>query len=179
MCLHDDVFLTDLHLSSNGLTGSLPKNLTISESLTDVSLSHNQLTCTIPDTFQSKPWNRLDLSFNRISGTLDSSRFNTLEDNSARYLEENWLSGVIPKGLIGVKQVNILNGNIFGCYLSKIDVPQYDPNFSNYKCGSTSFDACSLFRLVRINRLVNSYLINVEVYWREKQSRERIAYNYM
>ena len=132
--------LQTLHLSGNGLTGSLPSNVNISESLTDVSLSHNLLTGSLPDSFQSKRWRRLDLSFNRISGTLSSSGFNNLDVNSSVYVEENLLSGGIPNGLVGSKQINILNGNIFGCSLSKSDAPRSDPDYSNYSCGSNSFD---------------------------------------
>ena len=132
--------LQTLHLSGNGLTGSLPDDSKISNNLTDVSLSHNLLTGSIPDSFQSKRWKRLDLSFNRISGTLSSSGFDQLNANSAVYLEENWLSGNIPNGLVGAQQINILNGNIFSCSLSKSDAPRYDPDFPNYNCGSNSFD---------------------------------------
>ena len=132
--------LQTLHLSGNGYTGSLPNNITISKNLTDLSMSHNLLTGSIPDSFQLKRWKRIDLSFNRISGTLSSSAFSNVNMNSTIYLEENWISGRIPTGLIDVEQINILNGNIFGCSLSKWNAPRNDPHFSNYSCGSNSFE---------------------------------------
>ena len=151
--------LQTLHLSGNGLTGSLPSNLSISKNLTDLSLSHNILTGTIPDSFQSKRWRRLDLSFNRFSGTLSPSEFNNLDVNSIVYLEENWLSGNIPNGLISVEQINILNGNIFGCSLSKSDAPHSDPDYSNYSCGSNSFEVVYFIWLGSVGLVVMLLLI--------------------
>ena len=79
------------------------------------------------------------MSFNRISGTLSPSGFNNLDANSSVHLEENLSSA---NGLVGSKQINILNGNTFGCSLSKSDAPRSDPDYSNYCCGSNSIVSC-------------------------------------
>eukprot|EP01034_Spumella_vulgaris_P046051 gene46051-57412_t len=44
--------------------------MNVSATLTDLSLSHNQLTGTIPLQIQSHPWSSLDLSFNKLTGVL-------------------------------------------------------------------------------------------------------------
>ena len=151
--------LRTLHLSGNGLTGSLPNILYISSNLTDLSLSHNLLTGVVADSFQMKRWQRLDLSFNKISGTLSSSGFSNVNVDSIVYLEENLLSGDIPHGLIGLQEVNIFNGNIFGCSVSKSDAPRNDPSYSNYSCGSNSFNVVYFIWLGLIGSLVVLILI--------------------
>lgn len=69
-CLYQMTSLNTLHLSGNGLTGTLPTNLTTSPVLLYLSLSNNLLRGTIPRAFQEKQWKQLDLSYNRIGGTL-------------------------------------------------------------------------------------------------------------
>jgi Leucine-rich repeat (LRR) protein len=59
-----------LHLSGNGLTGSLPHDLVVSRSLFNLALSYNSLTGSIPAAIQKQTWRSLDLAYNRFSGTL-------------------------------------------------------------------------------------------------------------
>jgi Leucine-rich repeat (LRR) protein len=61
-----------LHLSGNGLTGSLPGDLVVSRSLFNLALSYNLLTGSIPAAIQTQTWRNLDLGYNRFSGTLKS-----------------------------------------------------------------------------------------------------------
>ena len=72
-CLFSLPNITSLHLSGNGLTGNLPNQVSISSSFIDLTLSHNVLTGTIPRQFQERKWYTLDLSYNRLSGTLDNN----------------------------------------------------------------------------------------------------------
>eukprot|EP01038_Epipyxis_sp_PR26KG_P006356 gene6356-8755_t len=75
-CLYLMPNLTTLHLSGNGLTGtisdSLKKNNYFGKSvLSDVSLSYNKLTGTIPMEWQLRSWkSNLDLSSNFLTGIL-------------------------------------------------------------------------------------------------------------
>jgi LRR receptor-like serine/threonine-protein kinase FLS2 len=53
-CLFNMSRLQTLHLSGNAITGSLPWDLVIGDSLRDLSLSYNQLTGSIPKSMQEK-----------------------------------------------------------------------------------------------------------------------------
>jgi Leucine-rich repeat (LRR) protein/uncharacterized membrane protein len=130
--------LKSLHLSGNGFTGSIPSSLDISESLMDLSLSNNQLTGSIPENFQRKLWQNLDLSYNKLSGTLSTS-FSLIPPDGLLYLEVNRLSGMIPSQLLSVQSINILDGNIFSCE-SYTDLPIHDRARQTYSCGSDSVD---------------------------------------
>jgi hypothetical protein len=82
-CLLSMPKLELLHISGNGLTGTLPSiNKAWSTKLRKLSVSHNFLTGTISNAIQSNQWTKLDLSYNRLSGTLLSS-FNSTTVNSS------------------------------------------------------------------------------------------------
>ncbi len=135
-CLYEIPSLELLHVSGNGLTGSIPRNVNFSSELTNLALSHNALTGTIPDVVQLRQWSFLDLSYNKLSGTL-SSNFETPPLNSSTFLEVNRLSGRIPTTLVKTtSDVNILSGNIFGCNMMGSDLPNSDPDVNSYSCGS-------------------------------------------
>eukprot|EP01040_Poterioochromonas_malhamensis_P027180 gene27180-biopygen3405 len=136
-CLFEMPKLQLLHLSGNGLTGSIAQDLNVTESLRDLSLSHNSLTGTIPSSIQLKTWENLDLSYNKLSGTL-SGAFSTPFENGAISLEVNRLSGNVPWSLVDFNNTNMLSGNIFSCNFLGTDLPQSDPDASNYSCGSDS-----------------------------------------
>jgi hypothetical protein len=59
--------LNTLHLSGSGLTGSLPAVANISAVLADLTLSHNLLTGKIAGSFLNRDWDKLDLSYNRLT----------------------------------------------------------------------------------------------------------------
>jgi Leucine-rich repeat (LRR) protein len=152
-CLFQMKRLSTLHMSGNGLTGTLPGNSTaISETLVDVILSHNQLTGTLPTHFQRHPWITLDVSYNRLTGELDknfyvASEIATTSDNqTSNSTEENYaflnnrLSGKVPASLLPLVNVSTLGSNIFSCASDKHDLPRGDPDFSTYECASLSFD---------------------------------------
>lgn len=69
-CLFSLPAINTLHLSGNGFTGEIPDITAASPTLVDVSLSHNILTGDIPAFMQRRRWYNLDLSYNRISGSL-------------------------------------------------------------------------------------------------------------
>ena len=80
-CLFSIPKLRTLHLSGNGLTGSLPNNAIIQSHLLDFSVSHNELTGAIPSQFHNRVWYNLDLSYNRLTGVLQLNT-NTTETNN-------------------------------------------------------------------------------------------------
>lgn len=160
-CLFNLPHLNTLHLSGNSLSGTLEKDLVISEKLLDLDLSHNYLSGEIPETIQKKVWYNLALSYNRFRGNLHtdmftekrnftfyfSSKFDLLPENAtfpstaeALNLENNRLSGILPQTIKPIVNISVLQGNIFSCAIDKSDLPQHDPDEDTYQCGSNSFN---------------------------------------
>ena len=138
-CMYQFPHLQVLHLSGNGLKGSLPDALQLSTALVDLSLSYNYLTGTIPVAFQSKRWIDLDLSHNRLGGTLRSN-FHAYSSGSTLYLKVNRLSGPIPDSLYSSTNISILSGNLYSCNLDESDLPTHDERVATYSCASNVFD---------------------------------------
>ena len=148
-CLFNMTKLISLHLSGNSLAGSLPEDLVVSHRLVDLTLSHNTLTGSIPRTIQQRTWRNLDLSYNRLSGVLDSdfamkhinfSLFLGLYGANTYSLKSNRLSATVPSSLVHPYNVSLLGSNMFECNEQKSDLPQHEDQRSNYQCGSDSFD---------------------------------------
>jgi Leucine-rich repeat (LRR) protein len=128
--------LVTLHLSGSGLTGSLSADDGISAALTDLSLSHNLLTGTIPASILDRDWDKLDLSYNRLAGTLHSAREAPYRNTTELHLQHNRLSGVIPGNMQRVGTLSSLVNNMFSCRVDRSDVPQQDSDSNRYACGS-------------------------------------------
>jgi Leucine-rich repeat (LRR) protein len=128
--------LATLHLSGSGLTGGIPTEANISSVLTDLSLSHNLLTGKIPDSILRRDWEKLDLSYNSLIGTLRSARAAPYSNTTALYLQHNRLSGVIPGSMQRVNSLSLLENNMFSCRVDHSDVPQQNPGSDKYTCGS-------------------------------------------
>jgi hypothetical protein len=134
-CFYELSSLGLLHLSGNGFTGTIPSVLNMSLALRDISLSHNLLTGTIPREIQLREWFHLDLSYNKLDGTL-SSWFHKIPVNGSLSLEVNRISGNIPSSLLDTQTISILDGNIFQCDAWGTNLPKTDPEYNNYICGS-------------------------------------------
>lgn len=141
-CLFNLPALETLHLSGNGLSGSLPNDLSVTDILTDLSLSHNQLTGTIPVAIQERQWSNLDLSYNKLNGDVRS--FVDQTSNSSVSLEVNRLSGVIPNALQTMLNIDMLNGNLFSCNEERSDLPQHDNDQKTYQCGSNTLNTAMI-----------------------------------
>lgn len=110
-CIWNLQYLAVLHLTGNGLTGKIVSQLPDDTRITDLLLSHNQLSGTIP--FQIEMVESVDLSYNQFSGNFeDSTRMWT---NNVLDLDINRLSGKLPAKLKEVSELNILRGNMFSC----------------------------------------------------------------
>jgi Leucine-rich repeat (LRR) protein len=136
LCLLSMPSLATLHLSGNGLTGGLPADQNVSAVLTDLSLSHNLLTGKISKSILGRDWKKLDLSYNRLTGTLHSARAAPYSNASRLYLQHNRLSGVIPGSVQRVGSLSLLENNMFSCRVDRGDVPQQNPGSDKYTCGS-------------------------------------------
>jgi hypothetical protein len=147
-CIWSMSTLATLHLSGNGLTGTLgelglnktsDKHELALASFSDISLASNNFVGTIPRSYQRYGrFVRLDLSSNRLSGTLVGD-FVVNSSTQAIDLTVNRLSGKIPGALITAPEgVRILTGNLFQC--EPDSMPVSDPDSSEYICGSNDFD---------------------------------------
>jgi Leucine-rich repeat (LRR) protein len=141
--------LQTLHLSSNGLVGTLDDlgaNTSSAKQLQFVSLSNNKLVGSIPSSWQQYGgFQFLDLSSNKLSGTLSNDFVlqGTDDENGAAVsaavnLTINRLSGSVPSTFTDAPNINVLNGNLFDC--NKHTEPVHDPSVHQYVCGSTSFN---------------------------------------
>lgn len=138
-CLFSMTHLQTLHLSGNGFTGTLPSDLNVSVHVSDLSLSHNVLSGAIPLSIQNRAWSNLDLSYNKFNGELSDS-FYPPTGNDTISLEVNRLSNGVPASLQTAYHLNILDGNLFSCTLERSNLPDHDPNYSTYQCGSNSLN---------------------------------------
>jgi Leucine-rich repeat (LRR) protein len=139
-CLLSMPSLATLHLSGNGLTGSIPAVASIGAKLIDLSLSHNLLTGKIPNNILESYWNKLDLSYNRLTGTLHDTRAAPYNNATSLYLQHNRLSGVIPGSIRRVGSLSLLENNMFSCRLDRSDVPQQASDSDKYICGSDTIN---------------------------------------
>ena len=146
LCLWSLPLLQVFHMSGNSLTGSLPTlaDAQMTHSLVDLSLSQNMLTGSIPSYIQERAWRTLELSHNRMSGTLRS--YNGTEEeccsNNESFISmsSNRLSGRIPSYLSSLSRVAVLEGNSLDCRYDRSDLPPHDTGRSTYECGSNSFN---------------------------------------
>jgi Leucine-rich repeat (LRR) protein len=138
--------LTSLHLSSNGLTGTIgpiPEN----SNLTSIVLSYNQLSGTIPVELLSLPFTTLELSNNRFKGTVDGD---LVFSDAVVYLQNNRLSGYLPISFSNASQVSIMEGNLINCD-KEHPKPAADAHASETACGSSSLnDALVVWAVVGV-----------------------------
>lgn len=129
-----------IFLSSNGLTGSMHSDWHASPTLTQLDLSHNALSGSIPSSIQHNAWSLLDLSHNKLSGSLHPGLFAAANASADLSLDTNRLSGDIPKSIRSVQDISVLAGNLFACDLGKRDLPEEDSSVRTYNCASNSFN---------------------------------------
>jgi Leucine-rich repeat (LRR) protein len=141
-CLFRSPQLISLSLSGNNLQGTLPSLNVSSTVLDSLILSHNRFTGTIPASYQHHSWNILDLSYNRISGSLvTSSAFGSIPNKTNVLLEANRLSGTIPTVYhSSIRNLSLLNGNFFTCSYKQRELPQHDSFRHVYSCGTNSLN---------------------------------------
>jgi Leucine-rich repeat (LRR) protein len=171
-CLLTMPGLVTLHLSGSGLTGSFPSQTNISATLADLSLSHNLLTGDIPSSVLARDWVTLDISYNRLSGTLNSARVAPYNNNTKLYLQHNRLSGVIPASVERVSSLSLVQDNMFSCRVDRSDVPKQDTDSDKYTCGSDAvnsalyawFGAVVVMALITSSVLCTAFSYHVQVH---------------
>jgi uncharacterized membrane protein affecting hemolysin expression len=201
-CLFDLPRLTILHLSGNNLQGTLPDKLQINRTLLSLILSSNQLQGNIPYSIWTHSFSYLDLSFNRFSGEVYATSNLTkvisiqkvillptqttinVSDTFSRVgsgdynmtLQVNRLSGNLPLSFVNVTQINILEGNMFGCnYFTRKNLPKHDPAYESYQCGSDFTNTSLYIWLILLSLLLLTYSL---IYlWRSRNSRREVMKN--
>ena len=193
-CLFNDFqVIESIHISGNSMSGSIPSNITqMPLSLKNLSLSHNLLTGTIPRAIQSHlNWTVLDLSFNKLQGTLVddfSHSFDPISHNhhhedvitdtttSKRYipipslnLNINQLSGSIPKSLKNALSINILTGNIFTCSADRESLPTHDMDRHAFQCGSDAVDTSIYIWLGSMLLVIGSVIVVPKLCWKHTE----------
>jgi Leucine-rich repeat (LRR) protein len=135
-CLWQLDNLTILHASGNGLSGTIPSQ--VSASLVSISMSHNYLTGTIPYYLQVKGDLLLFAAdFNKLTGILSDDYNVTNYDATIRFAH-NRLSGPIPPALVEVVNIDLLTNNLFDCGVS---ISNDAETQGSYSCGSTILNA--------------------------------------
>jgi hypothetical protein len=153
-CLLQMPSLSVLHLGGNSISGSIPDVL-FTQSLVEFIAPSNQLTGAIPSSLWQSNVTVLDLSLNRLQGTLSDTMLTALTTEQASTgslkLKVNELSGTIPLRLQGLAVIDILEGNLFSCDTTRNALPKNDPKYHSYSCGSDSTnDALIAFAAIAV-----------------------------
>ena len=135
-CIFTMAYLQTLHLSGIGLRTKFPELENVTSSLQILSLPYNMISGTIPTVIQTHNFNYLDLSHNKLTGSLSSNLSTALNDNFCA-VDNNRLSGEIWPSLNDAKNISILRSNMFSCPNGK---PKYDPAYEDYSCGSSTLN---------------------------------------
>lgn len=132
--------LSMLHLSSNGLTGTIPYQSSYGN-LTDLDLSFNLLSGEVPATLLGwSKLNNLNLKNNRFCGDITGASslhyaYHNGESGTILTLSQNRFSGIIPLEIESALSIDIVEGNMFSCTFQHLP-PYNDPNGPTYVCGS-------------------------------------------
>eukprot|EP01040_Poterioochromonas_malhamensis_P004447 gene4447-4767_t len=154
--------ITQLRLSGNGLTGTIPP-LPHYGNLSDLDLSFNSMKGSIPEALQSsRTLLTLNLQNNRFTGGIQGMRSLNYADNDYSTgvnlkLSMNRLSGTIPMPLLHAYHINIVNGNLFSCSAHH-QPPYQDPNSTEYVCASNLLDI-SLYAFIGCGIIVAVFLL--------------------
>jgi len=164
--------LTVLHLSGNGLGGSILSDIP-NNNLQNISLSFNRLTGSIPRYLMEHHFVELSLSNNKLSGIFDTLHFEESAgalNRSILDITTNRLSGFVPLHICDVDDLSTLEGNLFDCNHHHA-LPYNDPYHEEYICASKqlsqpifvcvvilcSFAVISLYALALLYRSNDSF----------------------
>jgi Leucine-rich repeat (LRR) protein len=180
-CLLSSSSMTALRLSGNRLQGTISSytsSATSSINLLNLTLDHNGLTGSIPDWVQTHSFLELDLSNNRLDGTL-SSDFMVSAYQTRLGLAVNRLSGDLPRSIIQVSSnmssLNVLSGNTFAC--NNADLPSQDPSADSYSCGSYELYVSSSTWLGFVGSFLFVVVVVRIVFFRSKATINRSSLN--
>lgn len=139
--------LQSLHVSGNVLTGRLPYDLYVSPTIQNLSIAFNRLSGPLPAAFQSRTFANLDFSYNRFSGILSDATPAVIHNGSYRG-QRNRFSGRVPISLHSALNISLLDGNLFACDILQNDLPDHDPKYGSYSCGSDQLNRALVFYIL-------------------------------
>ena len=141
MCILDMPKLEELYLSGNALSGDLPV-LPMNSTIQVLHVKNNYLSGSIPDSYFKHNFRSINLVSNKLIGVLRQPRRRNDNLNNRNVVDYtlNRLSGPIPTRYKEMSNIEILNGNLFECSLSGEELPEEDPGYNDYSCGSNQLD---------------------------------------
>ncbi|XP_062088647.1 probably inactive leucine-rich repeat receptor-like protein kinase At5g48380 [Humulus lupulus] len=161
-CWHpDESKVLNIRLSGMGLKGTFPRGLGYCKSLAGLDLSNNKLFGTLPSDISKLLGfvTTLDLSFNNFSGGIPKSLANCSYLNVVK-LDHNRLTGNIPEGLLllrRLKEFNVSNNLLSGkvpYFESKFIIAQSYANNSQF-CG-VPLEPCLFYKHYLYRHYLNS-----------------------
>jgi len=99
-----------LDLSINELTGHIPPQLGFLPNIQSLAIDSNSLSGPVPDFSNLRFFNTLNLSYNRLTGTISKKFFTSVSDVMQTItinLKENLITGTVPRELSHLRRVNL------------------------------------------------------------------------
>ena len=165
--------LTVLHLSGNGLGGSILADIPDGK-LQNVSLSFNRLTGSIPRYLMEHHFVELSLSNNKFRGMFDTLYFKESSgavNRSILDIKTNRLSGFVPLHICDVDELSAVEGNLFDCNHHH-SLPSNDPYHEEYVCASKQLTQPILTCIVILSAFIILSLYALALLYRSAQSAE-------
>ena len=163
--------LTVLHLSGNGLGGSILSDIPEGK-LQNISLSFNRITGSIPKYLMEHHFVELSLSNNKLSGIFDTLVFDESTGTSNRSILDistNRLSGFVPLHICDVDDLSTLEGNLFDCNHHHA-LPYNDPYRDEYVCASKQLTQPLIVCIAILFSFVVIILYGVALLYRSSES---------
>ena len=145
-CIFQLPNIESIYLAANALTGSIPDDILISSShLVNISISYNRLSGTIPRQLMHSKLTVLDVSNNKLTGTLEDgitdfryTKNNEYTDTIIK-LHLNRFSGKAPGATASsYDKVEVMRGNQFSCDI--LEIESKDPAAKSQLCGSDNLN---------------------------------------
>lgn len=121
-CYHDDKVLAYFNLSDNNLSGTIPDEIKVLDSLEYLYLGDNSLTAAFPDVSGLSSLRWINLDYNKFTGMI-SDKFDGLTDLYGISLSGNALTGSVPdlSGLASLQYFYARGNQFTGQLINALD----------------------------------------------------------
>ncbi|PRQ57877.1 putative leucine-rich repeat-containing, plant-type, leucine-rich repeat domain, L [Rosa chinensis] len=106
--------LSTIDIDYCNFTGPIPKSMTNLTQLVSLSMPDNKLEGSIPSFSGAKNVHTIELSNNRLTGTINSTHWRNLTKLSSLCLNSNKLDGNIPASLFSLPRIDLSNNQFSG-----------------------------------------------------------------